>query len=121
MELRESRSGSHAKMPSASPFAMRSSILSKIGLSGFLAVRFSIRISTICRSNFLTSSFSSVICASIDKICLSSTSIDLRAYRYILSYYHLYYWSKEATLRSHRKNRPFGRLFFHISQNGVSL
>ncbi|OGY74555.1 MAG: hypothetical protein A2445_03790 [Candidatus Jacksonbacteria bacterium RIFOXYC2_FULL_44_29] len=68
-------------MPFASPFSILSSMALKIGRPGILADRFSINSSIIFSSSCLAKARNSIICASMLKICLSSTSVDLRAYK----------------------------------------
>src|SRR3990167_5837520 len=52
-----------------------------MGRPGTLADCFSINSWAMCRFSLLANSRNSVSCPSIDKTCLSSTSVDLRAYK----------------------------------------
>src|SRR3989344_6090347 len=80
-ELRARRSGCHARMPFANPFSICSIMSLKMGRPGTLADCFSINSQTISRFSRLAKSRNSWSCASILKTCLSSTSVDLRAYK----------------------------------------
>ena len=74
-------SGCHAKIPSASPLSIRLSISLKIGLPGSLAVCDSRKVAAIKRFSRKANSFNSVSCASNDKTCLSSSSVDFLMYK----------------------------------------
>ena len=80
-ELRDNRSGNHAKIPLASPASMRSNILLNSLRPGFFAACFSMMTSTMYMPMRAANSFSSAICAAIDNTCLSSTSVLLRTYK----------------------------------------
>ncbi|HBX16250.1 MAG TPA: hypothetical protein DEF57_03020 [Candidatus Magasanikbacteria bacterium] len=80
-ELRANLSGCQLIMPLASPCSILFSMASKIGLPGILADCFSISSSTIFSPSFFAKARNSAIWASMLKICLSSTSVDLRAYK----------------------------------------
>ncbi|MFA4818647.1 MAG: hypothetical protein WC621_02270 [Patescibacteria group bacterium] len=80
-------SGCHAKIPSASPLSIRLSISLKIGLPGSLAVCDSRKVAAIKRFSRKANSFNSVSCASNDKTCLSSSSVDFLMYKkYFISF-----------------------------------
>ncbi|OIO52561.1 MAG: hypothetical protein AUJ11_00505 [Parcubacteria group bacterium CG1_02_44_65] len=68
-------------MPLASPFSILSSMALKISRPGILADCFSTNSSIIFNPSCLAKARNSVICASMLKTCLSSTSVDLRAYK----------------------------------------
>src|SRR3989344_9323858 len=68
-------------MPLASPFSIRVIISLNTGLPGILADCFSTNSSTIDIFSRAAYSRSSASCDSIDNTCISSTSVDLRAYR----------------------------------------
>ncbi|MBT5016077.1 hypothetical protein HN748_06105 [Candidatus Peregrinibacteria bacterium] len=75
-------SGCHAKIPTFSLLASIKEIISlKIGLPGALAVLLSMNSFAITRFSFRANSCNSVTCASIESTCLSSSSVDLRAYK----------------------------------------
>ncbi|OGD43426.1 hypothetical protein A3K33_00015 [Candidatus Azambacteria bacterium RIFOXYC1_FULL_41_20] len=78
-ELRANLSACQAKIPLASPRSILSSISLNIGLPGILALCFSIKTSTIFRFSCLAKARNSAIWSSIERACLSSTSVDLRA------------------------------------------
>jgi len=77
-------------MPSASPFSIRSSILLKSGRPVVLAVLLSQTNSKISKFWFLANSLSSAICASIERICLSFSSVDFLQYPMYLIMYFCY-------------------------------
>ncbi|OGZ75440.1 MAG: hypothetical protein A3G45_02935 [Candidatus Staskawiczbacteria bacterium RIFCSPLOWO2_12_FULL_37_15] len=79
--MRARRSGCHAKIPLASPSSIFFIISLNIGLPGILADCFSISSSMISRFSFLAKARNSEIWSSIDLICRSSSSVDLRAYK----------------------------------------
>ncbi|OGZ37582.1 MAG: hypothetical protein A3I88_02940 [Candidatus Portnoybacteria bacterium RIFCSPLOWO2_12_FULL_39_9] len=79
MEFLANRSGCHAKIPSASPYPILFIISLKIGRPGILAVCDSINSLTTFRFSRSTNSFSSVIWASMERICLSGSSVDFLA------------------------------------------
>src|SRR3989338_1126367 len=79
--LRASLSGCQASMPSALPRSICKSISLKIGRPGFFAVFASISSFTTVRFSRCARSLTSTSCASIDRTCLSSSSVDFRAYR----------------------------------------
>src|SRR3989344_2052264 len=81
MEFLANLSGCQAIIPLASLSSILSSMELNKGLPGIFADCFSIRTSTISRFSRLANSRNSVIWASIDRTCLSSTSVDLRAYK----------------------------------------
>ena len=80
-ELRARRSGCQERILSASPFSILCNISLKIGLPGIFADCFSINSRAMSRFSLLAKSRNSCNCASIDNICLSSTSVDLRVYK----------------------------------------
>src|SRR3990167_8881247 len=80
-ELRANLSGCQAKIPLASPLSIRLSISLKIGRPGILADCFSTNLSTMLRFSCLAKARNSAIWSSIERTCLSSTSVDLRAYK----------------------------------------
>ena len=89
--LRAKRSNFQQIMPCASPRCIRLSISLKIGRPGILAVRFSTNSSAISKPSCFAKARSSTSWPSMDKTCLSSTSVDLRAYRkYSTKRYTLY-------------------------------
>src|ERR1035437_8769527 len=82
MELRASRSGCHANIPTGSLLACIFSIMrANSSRPGIFALLLSINVSVTTNFSLFASSVSSCICASMDIACLSSASEDLRAYR----------------------------------------
>src|SRR3989338_6293467 len=75
------RSGCQERIESASPFSMHFIISLNTGRPGTLADCFSTNSRAMFRFSLLANSRNSVSCASILKTCLSSTSVDLRAYK----------------------------------------
>ena len=88
--LRAKRSTFQQIMPCASPVCMRRSISLKIGRPGIFAERFSINSSDMERFSCLASVRSSASWLSMERTCLSSTSVLLRAYKkYLVIAYEL--------------------------------
>jgi len=71
-------SGCHTKISSASSSSIRLSISLKISLPGSLAVCDSRKIEAIFKFSRKANSFNSVSCASSDKTCRSSLSVDFQ-------------------------------------------
>jgi hypothetical protein len=78
--LRASRSSFQHKIPSASPRYSRSIMELKTGRRGALADFASVKISKILKLFRAAWRFSSLTCESIERICRSSASLDLRQY-----------------------------------------
>lgn len=76
MEFLAKRSGRHEKIPFASFFSIFLRTNSNCSLPGTLAVLASVINSETFKFYLLVNSLSSAICASIDKTCLSFSSVD---------------------------------------------
>ena len=79
-KLRASLSSFHERMAFASPRSMRASMSLKIGRPGSLALRLSVNVSTITKPSCRAIEFNSESWASMERNCLSSSSVDLRVY-----------------------------------------
>ncbi|OHB22598.1 MAG: hypothetical protein A3I22_00445 [Parcubacteria group bacterium RIFCSPLOWO2_02_FULL_40_12] len=79
MEFLARRSGCQLKIPSAFPRSKNDNISANFIRPGSLAVFASSKEATISSFSLAANSFNSKICASIDSICLSSSSVLLRA------------------------------------------
>src|SRR3989338_3333599 len=105
---------------------MRESIVLKIGRPGIFADRFSINSSMTFIFSRLASSRSSASWASIERICLSSTSVDFLAYKKYLDMVVLYHngWCKaqrRSILRIMNEAERLGKNLKRIrTEKGIS-